>query len=302
MLFRHLTLFRFPANALPDVATLETTLAENALRPVGAMEIASHGFVSPYGRGEMTYAVEHAGAVLVAYGSETKLLPAPIIQAALDVRLDAIFAEENRRPGGRERKRIKDEVLTDLLPRAFVRPGRQHAYLDRARHWCVVDTTSRKTAENVVSGLREALGSFPAVPANAECSPRALLTGWIAGEPLPTGFVLGDECELRDPAASGAIVKCRRHELESDEIREHLKTGKQAFQVALVFNERLSFVLSEDLVIRKLRFLETAMESLESGERDSQQAEIDAVFTLMSGEIGALLDALQPILKLSEVE
>jgi recombination associated protein RdgC len=303
MLFRNLTLFRFPESALPaDLSALEAMLSEAALRPVGAMELASHGFVSPYGRGEPVHALVQPDAILVAYGAETKLMPAAIINAELAKRLDHILAEEGRRPGGRERKRLKDEVLTDLLPRAFVRPGRTQAYLDRKRHWCVVDSSSRKVGENLVSGLREAMGSFPAVPVNAECSPRALLTGWIAGEPLPQGFVLGDECELRDPVESGAIVKCRRHELESDEIREHLKTGKQAFQVALVFNDRLSFVLGEDLVIRKLRFLETAMESLENTERDSQHAEVDAAFALMSGEIGALLDALQPVLQLSDVQ
>ena len=119
---------------------------------------------------------------------------------------------------------------------------------------------------------------------------------------MPEGFALGDECELRDPVDAGAIIKCRRQELEADEIREHLKTGKQAFQVAVTFNNRLSFVIGEDLVIRKLKFLEAAMESLEQGERDSQRAEVEAVFALMSGELSVLLQRLGEVFALSEVQ
>ena len=71
MLFRNLTLFRFPESALPaDVSALEAMLSEAALRPVGAMELASHGFVSPYGRGEPVHALVQPDAILVAYGAE----------------------------------------------------------------------------------------------------------------------------------------------------------------------------------------------------------------------------------------
>jgi recombination associated protein RdgC len=240
--------------------------------------------------------------VLLTLGGEDKLLPGSVVNDALSAKLDHIRETEGRNPGGRERKRIKDEVLTDLLPRAFARSSRCSAYLDLQLGWAIVDSSSRKNAENFVSAVREALGSFPAVPVNAESSPRALMTAWIAGEPLPDGFVLGDECELRDPVDSGAIVKCRRQELEADEVREHLKCGKQAFQLALIFEERLSFVLGEDLVIRKLKFLETVTESLEQGERDSQRDEVDAVFVLMSGELRILLKRLEEIFSFSRAE
>ena len=302
MLFRNLTLFRFPSSVLADLEALDERLAEHLLHPVGAMELSSRGFVSPFGRGESELSHRIGDALLLTLGGEDKILPGAVVNAVLADKLDRIREEEGRVPGGRERKRIKDEVLTDLLPRAFARPSRMQAYLDLKLGWCVIDTSSRKSAENFVSAVREALGSFPAVPANAESSPRALLTSWIAGEPMPDGFVLGDECELRDPVDAGAIIKCRRQELEADEIREHLKTGKQAFQVAVTFDDRLSFVIGEDLVIRKLKFLESAMESLEQGERDSQRAEIDAVFALMSGELHVLLQRLGEIFSLSQVE
>ena len=147
--------------------------------------------------------------------------------------------------------------------------------------------------------LRHALGSFPALPLNAESSPRALMTGWIAGEPLPEGFAIGDEAELRDPIDGGAVVKYQRQELHGDEIRQHLEAGKQVSRLALSFDEHVSFVLGEDLVLRKLKFLDGAVEDLENSERDSLEAELDARFALMSAELAKLFVALERALKLS---
>jgi recombination associated protein RdgC len=302
MFFRNLTLLRYPTSINPCFENLEDALAPHALKPVGGLDLSSRGFVSPFGRGDTVLSHRICDAVLLTLGGEDKLLPGSVVNDALSAKLDYIRESEGRNPGGRERKRIKDEVLTEMLPRAFARSSRCSAYLDLQLGWAVVDSSSRKHAENFASALRQALGSFPAVPVSGESSPRALMTAWIAGEPLPQGFVLGEECELRDPVDSGAIVKAKRQELESEEIREHLKCGKQAFQVALIFEGRLSFVLGEDLVIRKLKFLETVTEKLDQGERDNARDEVDAVFVLMSGELRILLKRLEAIFRLRKAE
>ncbi|HRO87753.1 MAG TPA: recombination-associated protein RdgC, partial [Chiayiivirga sp.] len=62
------------------------------------------------------------------------------------------------------------------------------------------------------------------------------------------------------------------------------------------------FVLGEDLVIRKLKFLETATEALEKDDRPSLEAELDATFALMSGELRLLLERLEAELSLSSAE
>jgi recombination associated protein RdgC len=302
MLFRNLTLFRFPSSIRPALETLDEHLPAAALKPVGPLELSSRGFVSPFGRGEEQLSHRIGDCILLTLGGEDKLLPSAVVNDVLATKLEAVREREGRNPGGRERKRLKDEVLTDLLPRAFARPMRVNGYLDLGLGWLVVDTSSKKTAEAFVTALREALGSFPALPVNAESSPRALLTSWISGERMPKGFELGDECELRDPVEAGAIVKCKNQEMDSDEVREHLKAGKQGFLLALTFEERLSLVIGEDIVVRKLKFLETATEPLEKDNRDSLRAEIDATFALMSAELKRLLERLTAEFSLSAAD
>ncbi|MFP5374652.1 MAG: recombination-associated protein RdgC [Gammaproteobacteria bacterium] len=298
MFFRNLTLFRFPASL--DLSDLEARLAAHALKPVGPLEMASRGFVAPMGHdaAAMTHAIGEATWIVL--GGEDKILPGAVVNDLLGKKLAEIEQREGRRPGGRARRQLKEDLLQELLPRAFVRPVRTDAILDAGLGVLAVDTSSRKAAEAVASQLREALGSFPALPLNAEVAPRSVLTGWIAGEPLPEGLSLGDECELRDPADTGAVVKLQRMELQGEEVAKHLESGKQVARLALLLDDHAGFVLGEDLVVRKFKLLDGAVDRLESTERDDLRAELDARFALMSGELRRLWALLEPALRLSK--
>lgn len=302
MFFRNLSLFRFNPSLKKSFDDIDDALAECALKPVGPLEQMSRGFVSPFGRDQPALSHRVGPALWLTLGGEDRLLPSSVINDEVQRKLAQLEQREGRKLGGRARKRLKEDVVHELLPRAFVRPSRLNASIDLAQGVVAVDTSSRKAAEGFLTELRHALGSFPALPLNAELSPRALLTGWIAGEPLPAGFALGDECELKDPVDGGAIVKCQRQELLGDEIRKHLESGKQVSRLALVFDDHVSFVLGEDLVLRKLKFLDGAVDQLENTERDSLNAELDARFALMSAELARLFTALEKALKLSRPE
>jgi len=303
MFFRNLTLFRFPASVAFD--DLESHLADAVLKPVGPMELSSRGFISPFGRaGGEEAALMHRidDAIWLTVGGEDKLLPSSVVNDLLQKKVDEFEAKNARRPGGKMRRQMKDDLVAELLPRAFIRPTRTDALIDLKHGVIAIDTSSRKVAEAVVSQVREALGSFPALPINAEIAPRAVMTGWIAGDTLPDGLSLGDECELRDPADSGAVVKVQRMELAGEEIDTHLEAGKQVARLALMLDDHAGFVLGEDLVLRKFKLLDGAVEQLESSERDDIRAELDARFALMAGEFKRLFTVLESALKLSRAD
>lgn len=302
MYFRNLTLFRFSSDVSADLNGLDDALAQHRLRDVGPIEFATHGFVSPLGRASEQLTLNLSHWTLFAAGGQDKLLPAAVVNDDVARRIQKIAEEEDRKVNGRERKRLKDEVLHELLQRAFVRSSRLLAYVDVARGWLVVDSSSRKAAENLVSLVREALGSFPVVPLTPEESPRALLTDWLAGGHMPAGFSLGEECELRDPAtAIGAIARIRRQDMEAEEIREHLRSGKQVFSLGLVFDDRLSFVLGEDLSVKRVQLLDVVLDQLDSSAETIEQ-ETTARFALFTAEISRLLERLAEIFKLPRPE
>ena len=160
MFFRNLTMFRFPTSL--DLSSLEELLAGHPLKPVGALELSSRGFVPPFGREGEAFSHRVGQSAWITLGGEDRLLPSSVVNDMLAKRIAEVEEKQGRRPGGRMRKQMKDDLVHELLPRAFVRPSRTDALLDLGHGVCVVDTSSRKTGETVVSEIRHALGSFRA--------------------------------------------------------------------------------------------------------------------------------------------
>lgn len=298
MFLRNLILFRFPTAT--DFSEVDALLPQMQLKPVGPLEMASRGFISPFGREETAVLSHRIGDWLwLTVGTEKKILPASAVNNLFAAKIEKLEQTEGRKPGGRERKRMKDDLLHELMPRALVSSGRTDVFLDMKRGVAFVDSSSRGNGESVISDIRALLGSFPAMPLNAEVAPRSVLTGWIAGEPLPEGLSLGEEAELRDPVEGGSVARLQKQELLSDEIGRHLDAGKQVTKLALVLQDNLSFVLGDDLILRKLKFLDGALDKLADTDEDGRRAELDARFALQTGELGQLFDVLAASLRIS---
>lgn len=302
MFFQNLTVYRVAPGAAQDVLNAEERLGEHKLRPVGPMELDTRGFVSPFGDAEgLALTLVSQPYVLMKVGHQHRMLPAAVVNTELRKRVNKIVEEEGRKVGGKERKLLKEAVVNDLLPRAFVTEGANAFYVDTKGGWVVCNASSAKSAEGTISALREALGSFPAVPLAPEEGPRVILTDWVANGVLPEGFYMGEDCELKEPGDSkGAVIRAKNQDLAADEIKEHLRAGKQVTKLGLTYKERMSFTLDENLVIGRLKFLDVVMESVGQGEDAAN--EMETTFALMSLEVQALLDDLAKIFKLPAPE
>jgi len=330
MYFRNLTFYRFPlsvALTIRDIAardprhfagatreqySLQAMLSELAAKPCGALELSSRGWVSPFGADAEAMFGQVGDCLLLTLGGEDKILPGSAVNAAVAKKVAEIEQREGRKLGGRARRALRDEILLYLLPRALVKPYRLSGYLDLAEGFLAVDTPSRKAADGFVSYVRHTLGSFPALPLDAEMPPRAVLTGWISGDEMPTAnpdgspgtpaLRLDDSATLQDGTDAGGLVKLDRLELGAEEIRHHLEAGMQCTRLGMTLDDRLSFTFDEDLIVRKLKFLDAAVESLESSDDDDLRAELDARFALFSAEVRRLFLTLEPVLKLSKAD
>ena len=170
MFFRNLTLFRFPTSL--ELADLDTGLDECQLKPVGPLELSSRGFVSPFGRDGEALSHRIGDAIWLTVGGEDRLLPGAVVNDMLAKKLAEIEQKEGRKPGGRTRKRLKDDLVHELLPRAFVQARAAPTRCSTCEHGlCVVDTSSPQ--ERRERGQRDPprAGQFPG--AAAECRSRA---------------------------------------------------------------------------------------------------------------------------------
>lgn len=293
---------RFPTTV--DFSELEHLLPALKLKPVGPLEMSSSGFISPFVGDRLIVPIKTSSfdALWVSIGTETKILPGSVLARALGEKLKEIEEKEGRKLGGRERRRIKDDLLHELLPRAFAKAGRADALIFPALGLIAVGTSSRKVAEHVASEIRGALGSFPAMPLNAEVAPRSILTAWISGEPLPEGLALGYEATLSDPMEGGAEVKVKDQELLSDEVEKHLESGKQATRLALSKDDRSTFIVGDDLVLRKFKIGEAAMDDHNADDEASASEFQTATMTIVAAEALAVFGVIEQAFRISKME
>ncbi len=292
MWFKNLQLFRLTEGFPYPAEAMEAALAGQRARPCGGEELFTLGWFPPLGEPERPLVHAANGCFLVCAQRQERLLPASVVNEVLAERAEQIQAEELREVGRRERQRLREEVVSELLPKAFTRSTRTFAYLDPQAGWLVVDSPNRRRAEDLVSLLRLGLGSLPAKPPEAGLSIPEVLTAWLTPESAPADFLIGNECELRDPEEQGAVVRCRRQDLGGEEIRAHLEAGKRVMRLAVDWNDRLSCILGEDFAVRRLRFTDMLVEEAAQAGGDDPAALLDADFALMVLELRALIARL----------
>lgn len=298
MIFRNAQIFSIPTTI--DLSAIDETLSECAVKPVGPLELSSQGFTPPMSTDDSRMTVAAGKIIVACVEMRTKVLPGSVVNELLQKKLAEIEEKEGRKPGGRSRKRIKDELIMELLPRAFVKSRKVYAAIDAARGVVFVDSPSRKVAESVISEFRRALGTFPAMPLNAEVSPRAVMTGFVAGDDLPDGLCLGYECEFRDPSGGG-VVRTRGIELTpgDDEISSHLEAGKQVTKLSLIYNDRSQFLVSEDMSIKKFTLLDGAVDLATGDDVVSLEEEMMSIWTVACGELASVYDLIKGFFKIS---
>ncbi|HPF57545.1 MAG TPA: recombination-associated protein RdgC [Candidatus Competibacteraceae bacterium] len=292
MWFKNLSLFRLVEPLPLTVEDLATQLEQRAFQPCPSHQPRTAGWTPPLGRKAHDQVHAVAGRWLLCLRTEEKVLPSIVVNQALAERITLIEDEQHRPVRRRERLDLRDQLIQELLPRALTRSRLSYAYLDLATGWLVVDSASPRGVEEITGTLRETLGSLPIAPPKVKQSIAAVMTGWLVEGSAPTGFVLGDTCELREIGEAGGVVRCRGQDLTGDEIRAHLDAGKQVTRLGLLWNERLAFVLDEALTVRRLQFLDVVRESLQETATDSPEAVFDAEFALMTGELALLLPRL----------
>jgi recombination associated protein RdgC len=293
MWFRNLQLYRLPTPWDMTADRLSEQLARLVFQPCGSQDLATQGWSAPL-HDTLVHSV--GGQWMIALGVEQRLLPGSVVKQVAEEKAEEIEAQQGFKPGRKQMKEIKEAVMQELLPRAFTRRRKVYAWIDPQAGYLAVDAASRTAAEPLIECLHKALDELPLKLLNTEHSPGAAMTGWLAGNEAPAGFSIDLDCELRAMTDEASAVRYVRHSLEGEEIREHIAAGKQVSKLALTFDDKVSFLLTDKFEIKRIQPLDTLTDNSEHADVTTREEQFDADFALMTGElrrlIPALLDAL----------
>lgn len=287
MWFRNLQVFRLTPEWQFTSDMLKAALQQHQLIGTGATDKMARGWVSPRGGAE-EFLVQTGTHFLISLGTETKLLPGSIVRQHADEKAREIEHAQGYKPGRKQLRDIRDQVELELLPRAFTRRTSTLVWIDPLNRWLVVDAASSARADDVIEKLKETLGELPLRLLNTQRSPAEAMTAWLAAGEAPVDFSIDQDCELQAAIAERPVVRYVRHGLDSDEVRSHITNGKTVTRLGITWRDRVSIVLTDQLQIKRVSFLDVIKEEAENLSEEGD-ALYEANFALMAGELSGLL-------------
>lgn len=293
MWFKNLRVYRLTKPFEHSAEALSEALQEHAFQPCGKQDMTRYGWVPPLGRHGTDFVHAANGSIMVCAKRQDKVLPGGVIKEHLEEKVLNISQEEGRAVGRSERQTLKDEIIFSLLPLALSKSQLQYAYISPEEQLIVIDASSAKKAEDLLSALRDALGSLPVIPLATKQQPGQTMTDWLLHSNPSEGFVLADECELEAPKDEGRVIRCKKQDLTAEEMINHLSTGMVVRKLALSWKDHIHCIIDHELGIKRLKFSDEIMDKVNDRNPDSAAEEFDLDFSIMTLELSAFLKALQ---------
>jgi recombination associated protein RdgC len=289
MWFSNIYFFKFTKAFDTDPAQLEQSLDELKFTPCGTLDMSKFGWTSALGHNTSAYTHIANGNILLRAKKEEKLLPSSVIKDMLEEKIANIEKAEGRPVKKKEKDQMKEDIVHSLLPQAFTKSSYVNGYIDTNNELLMINVSSKNKADDFMALLRKAIGSLPVEPIRKDGTIELLLTDWLKNKSLPSELGFEMEAELKSPEEDGAIVRLKQQELTADEVTLHLDSGKQVTKLAVMWQDRISFIITDDLSLKKVKFTDLIKEQNDDIPNEDKLAKMDADFTLMTAEFGELL-------------
>lgn len=290
MWFKQVTPFSLPE--LPEKRYLDESLGNSWFNKPNGLDWFSEGFTHPNAFTDLAV-FEAQKTMLISLMREEKVLPSAAVNHKLDEQVVKIQTAEGRNVGRREKHELREAIIDDLLPKALIKSSRTYGLF--AGEWLFVDTANRRKAENLLTKLREALGGLPAQQPVPRQSPASLMTNWLLQGEAQGRFVLDSEVTLVGVGDVAPKVKISRKDLTAEDVVQHAKNGMKVTELGLVWNDRVAFILTQDLTLKRIQWLDVVQEEAE-GSCDDAESMAYATQLLMAAALSVILGELVDLL------
>lgn len=282
--------YRLASPLSVSASELEEKLQAFQFTECGATQEKAIGFTPARGKEHGALVEVFGGDWILKVTLETKAVPAKVIKKDVDKKCEEIEASTGRKPGKKERRDITDEVRLTLLPFAFPKEAKSFVWIDTKSAMVVVEGSSQSKADEIVSLLVKAIDGFALALVQTEQSPAQAMAQWLASDEAPSKFTVERECELKASDESKGTVKYNKFSLDTQEIKQHIQLGHMPTRLALTWNDRVSFVLTESLLIKKIAFLDAVF--VDRGGNDGSEDLFDADMAILTAELSAMITDL----------
>jgi recombination associated protein RdgC len=285
-MLKEISVFKFAG----DIgATIDAKLAKAVFEPCGPTQEFAIGFVPPRGEKHSPLVERFGRDAIIEVAIETKKVPGEAVKRKLAEVCEAFERNEGRKPGRKEARDLRDEVVHQLLPHAFSKQRRVKVWIDYENGRIVIGSSSNAVLDEVTTLLVKTMDQLQLSRLNTQVAPQAAMTSWLVAnaDDWPEHFAPGRHVELHSGDEMKSVVKFDRHHLDDEEMRKHISQGKLPTKLALDWDGRVTFVLTEGTQIKKIAFLDGVFD-----DRQQDEGGFDADVAIATGELRALVTDL----------
>ena len=338
MLMRKMSLYQLTRGlVVEDLNDLNKALSYRAQRPISALELACDGFMPPMvsyrnkfclvtGRSELDWYQNSAdpqqaefikapfplsgftgtddptAALVLMYYREEKVIVSADIKRRVKAKVDEIEQREQRKVYMRERKELKDSVVSLVLPHAQTRVwSTPIIFCDNG---LVIIGETGKRAEQAMSELRAVLGTLPIVPLNwSKPIPEALTDlarSQIEGAAGDQNFRIINDFQMQELHEHPEIARMKNTDIANPHVQSWMEEGKVVTHADLSWNDMITFRLDFKGVFSKLKVDEGKLEMPDEGVDEDCDSVAQANFAGVMIELGIVNRMLEAFSELVE--
>lgn len=296
-MFKAATLFRL-TSALPDLTSLQASLQQKGFEPCGPTQELAWGWTSPRGEAHGALVEAVGGHWILSLQVQVKKVPGHALQERVEAKMAQHLEGTGNKAGKRQKAEFTDEARLDLLPHAFAKTSTLLAWIDTANAMLVINSASASQCAVLIDALLKTCDGIALQPIDTATSPTAAMAHWLTTLEWPAELTGESECELRATDDTKAKVRYDNHQLEIDEIKQHIAGGKLPTKLGLNWNDKVALVLTEKLTLKKIALLDvnTDTSATRGGSVDAFDANVALSTQTLSPAIAALISALGGLL------
>ena len=286
-MFSNLHLYRITEPWILSPTELAKKLAAKKFRPCTEKMIRSSGWIAPRAGGGLVYEVQKQYLIAVCF--EEKKVPEPVLQRHTNAKAAKVEKEKGYKPSRKQLKELKEESLIELLPRAFEAQSTINIWVNATAGLIAIDTGTPAKADDVMTLLQEVV-AIPASLIRTSMDPGSAMASWLMNNEAPDEFTVDREVYLQGLDIEKSKVHYAQLSLERDEVRQHILEGRRPTKLAMTWDERVAFFLTDKFQVKKITFLDSV--KAEIADEEDEDAAYAAMFLVYTEQLTKLVPAL----------
>lgn len=291
-MFSNLHLYRITKPWTITAAELESRLATKRFRPCSEKEIKTSGWISARKGGPLVFVQNEQ--LLIALCFEQKKIPAPVLDRLANTKAAKWESDKGYKPSRKELSELRSEALIELLPRAFESQVTIQVWISPKDRWIGIDTSAPAKADDVVAKLLDTL-SVSAALVQTKMDASTAMSQWLINNEAPDDFAIDREVELKGLDIDKPVVKYKNLSLQREEVRQHILEGRRPVRLALTWNERVSFSLTDKNQLKKIALHKSVFDDVEE-DPDDEESSFKSLFEVTTKELSQVFPSLMEAL------